>query len=114
MTVTRTGDKSFRDEKDPDATLDWVLELDAWLLDSDTVTDHDVAIVGDVTESEASSHAGPFTVKNRDGTERTVTKGVRVKLAGGSAGTTSKVTFRVTSAQGLVDDFSLDLAIREN
>lgn len=112
VSATRTGPRQWSATHDSDSELDWVFDADDWLLSSETIASHKIIIVtGDITQPQASSDDGPFTAQAADGTERTITKGVKVWVAGGTPGTTSVVTCRITTSAGRRQDFTLELAV---
>jgi len=94
-TISDSGKASI--EKDPNAVLDYSLDLAAWLTDAgDTLASLDV--IGDGVT--VASHAISGT-------------SVIAWVSGGVAGETATVTFRFTTANGRTDDRSIYLKIRE-
>lgn len=85
--------------KDPDAVKPYTADLTDWLTDDDTVSDHEIVLEDDA-ELEVDS-------SNHDDTS------VTVVLSGGKDGTQEEVTFRVTTADGIVDDGTIRVRIRE-
>ncbi len=84
-------------EKDADAVLDWRWDYSdaGWLSTGDIIASHSV-----------SADAG-ITVQSDEHDDT----GVRVWLAGGTAGVTYTVTVRVTTAQGRVDEHGVDFRV---
>lgn len=74
--------------KDPNATLDYRWDYSSWLEPNDTIVAHEVVVAGTVALG-ANSHD-----------DTTVT----VWLSGGTEGERARVTVRVTTADGRVDD----------
>lgn len=83
--------------KDPDAKLDYAVDWSAWLEDGDTITASTWIVPEGLTASGQ-------TVEG----EKTV-----VWLAGGTAGQSYKVTNRVTTSAGRIDDRTLQVTVRE-
>jgi len=84
----------FRDhKKDPDATLDWIFDWNSWLGPFETITN-----------SEFVVDAG-ITVESSTFTNKTAT----VWLSGGTEGQVYRVTNRITSSDGRIDDRSFTL-----
>nr|WP_295383547.1 hypothetical protein [Pseudoxanthomonas sp.] len=83
--------------KDPNAVLDYSLDLAAWLTDiSDTLSALSVTASGATVDSSAISG----------------TKCI-AWISGGTAGETVTVTFRFTTAGGRTDDRSIYLKIKD-
>lgn len=94
-TISDSGKASI--VKDPDAVLDYSLDLAAWLTDiGDGLLS--LAVIGDGVTID--SHA-------IDGTA------VIAWVSGGTAGETATVTYRFTTGNGRTDDRSIYLKIRE-
>ena len=81
--------------KDADARLDFGCDWSAWLVDGDTITASEWIVPDDLT-ADGESHTSTET---------------RVWLAGGNDGQSLRVTNRITTAQGRVDDRSITLRI---
>lgn len=81
--------------KDADAKLDYAVDWTTWLVDGDTIAASEW-IIPDGLEADNETH-----------TPTTAT----VWLAGGNEGQSLKVTNRITTAQGRVDDRSITLRI---
>lgn len=83
--------------KDPNAVLDYSLELSAWLTDiSDTLSSLTVTASGCTVDSSTISG----------------TKCV-AWISGGTAGQTASVTFRFTTSGGRTDDRTIFLKVKE-
>ncbi len=84
----------FKDhKKDPDATLDWIFDWNEWLGDTETI-------------SSVEFEADPgITIEDQGSTTKTAT----VWLSGGTAGEVYRVTCRITSSEGRIDDRSFTL-----
>lgn len=94
-TISDSGKASI--VKDPDAVLDYSLDLSAWLADiGDGLLSLTVVGEGVTIDSHAI-----------DGTS------VIAWVSGGTAGETAVVTFRFTTGNGRTDDRSIYLKIRE-
>jgi hypothetical protein len=84
----------FKDhKKDPDATLDWIFDWTLWLGDFETITDVEFIVDPGIVVTSVSH------------TQRTAT----VWLSGGSEGQVYRVTNRVTTSDGRIDDRSFTL-----
>lgn len=84
----------FKDhKKDPDATLDWIFDWTPWLGEFETITDA-IFITDPGLVTVAYSH-----------TAKTST----VWLSGGTEGQVYRVTNRVTTSDGRIDDRSFTL-----
>lgn len=94
-TISDTGAASI--VKDPDAVLDYSLDLSAWLTDAGDSLQSLVVIGNGVT---IDSHAISGT-------------SVIAWVSGGTVGESATVTFRFTTANGRTDDRSITLKIRE-
>jgi proline racemase len=85
-------------DKDPDATVDVVIDDFADLLaGGDTITGHTVVVDPGLVVVESSN----------------TTVDVTVRLSGGTVGVTYQVTARVDTAEGLVDDRSVQVRVVE-
>ncbi|HHB12214.1 MAG TPA: hypothetical protein ENK62_03330 [Chromatiales bacterium] len=82
--------------KDPDSTLDYVIDWSSWL-GSDTIA-----------SSSWTVPAG-LTMTSESNTTTTAT----VWLSGGSAGSSYQVTNRITTAAGRVDERSITIEVQE-
>lgn len=83
--------------KDPDATLDYAIDLSAWLADiTDTLLG--LSVTGDGVTIDSSSIVGQTCV---------------AWISGGTVGQTATATFRFTTAGGRTDDRTIYLRIRE-
>lgn len=84
----------FKDhKKDPDATLDWIFDWNLWLGETETI-------------SAAEFIVDPgITVENSSNTQKTAT----VWLSGGTEGQVYRITCRVTTNEGRIDDRSFTL-----
>lgn len=82
-------------QMDPDATLDWAFDWSAWLADGETITSHETVPDG-VTVDSSSESAGVVTVW----------------VSGGQLGS-ARVTCRITTSAGRVDDRTRMLYVRE-
>lgn len=84
----------FKDhKKDPDATLDWIFDWNDWLGEFETITLATFLVDPGITVTEDTS------------TMKTAT----VWLAGGTEGQVYRVTCRVTTSDGRIDDRSFTL-----
>jgi hypothetical protein len=83
--------------KDPDATLDYRVDWSAWMGDDDEI----VTVEWLVPEA--------LTVESDTNTETTAT----VWVSGGLAGTRLRVTCRITTTVGRIDDRTITLVIRD-
>lgn len=84
----------FKDhKKDPDATLDWIFDWTPWLGEFETITDA-IFITDPGIVVTAYAH-----------TSKTAT----VWLSGGTEGQVYRVTNRVTTTDGRIDDRSFTL-----
>lgn len=84
--------------KDPDATLDYVIDWSAWLADSglDTITSSTWVVAAGLTQSSPS-----YTSTT-----------AKVWLSGGVADTTYRVTNRILTAGGRTADRSFDVLVQ--
>jgi hypothetical protein len=87
--------------KDPDATLDYHRDWSEWLVDGDTITSSEW-IVPDDFEVGTGEKAPSFTSST-----------ATVWLSGGEPRRAYRVTNRITTTQGRVDDRSLVILVRE-
>lgn len=84
----------FKDhKKDPDATLDWIFDWNEWLGETETIAS---------VEFEADPG---ITIETESNTQKTAT----VWLSGGTEGQVYRVTCRITSSEGRIDDRSFTL-----
>lgn len=84
----------FKDhKKDPDATLDWIFDWNDWLGETETITS--VEFIADPG----------ITIEDQGNTTKTAT----VWLSGGTEGQVYRVTCRITSSEGRIDDRSFTL-----
>lgn len=94
-TISEAGRASI--PKDPDATLDYSLDLAAWLTDiADTL--ESLQVVSDGVTVDSHLIDGDAVV---------------AWVSGGMAGETAAVTFRFTTAGGRTDDRTIYLKIKE-
>jgi hypothetical protein len=84
--------------KDPDATLDYVISWSSWLPTGDTIASAVWSVPAGLTEADASSITTTTTT---------------CWLSGGTVGEVYRVTCRITTAQGRIDDRSISLRIQE-
>jgi len=84
--------------KDPDAKLDYSVDIADWL-----------SAVGDSIASFTATAAAPLVLTSPSHASGVMT----VWVAGGLAGTTKQVTFRFTTAGGRIDERSIFLKIRQ-
>ena len=82
--------------KDPDSTLDYDFDWSAWLDVDETIVSHEIITDDSVTVDESSEDAGTVTVW----------------LSGPQKGT-RRVTCRITTSQGRVDDRSITLHVTD-
>jgi hypothetical protein len=84
----------FKDhKKDPDATLDWIFDWTLWLGEFEVITN-------------ATFIVDPgITISDNEFTNKTAT----VWLTGGTEGQVYRVTCRVTTSDGRIDDRSFTL-----
>ena len=83
--------------KDPDATLDYAIDLSEWL-DDITDTLSALTVTGDGVTIASSSIVGQTCV---------------AWISGGTVGQTASATFRFTTSGGRTDDRTIYLRIRE-
>lgn len=83
--------------KDPDAVLDYTLDWDAWLADTDTIA------------SAVFTVASGLTKDSEEFTDDTST----VWLSGGTAGESYKVSCRITTVAGRREDRSFYVDMKE-
>jgi hypothetical protein len=84
--------------KDPDAVLDYTIDWTAWLADSgaDTIASSSWTVPAGLTQNNATHSTLKATVW----------------LSGGSAGTTYRVTNRITTAGGRTAERSFDVVVQ--
>lgn len=91
--------------KDPNATLDYASDWSSWLAEGDSISNFDVVVEsGDVVIED-----GTGTAPAPSETDGVVT----AWISGGTVGTTATVRYRVTTAQGRIDDRTVFFIIRE-
>ena len=84
--------------KDPNAVLDYTLDWSEWLDDiSDSLASHSMVVEAGLTLN-SSAIAGQNVV---------------AWLSGGTAGTTYRVIYRITTAGGRTDDRSIYVKVKE-
>jgi hypothetical protein len=84
----------FKDhKKDPDATLDWIFDWNDWLGETEIITAVEFIVDPGITVTQNSK----------------TTKTATVWLAGGTEGEVYRVTCRITSSEGRIDDRSFTL-----
>jgi hypothetical protein len=94
-TISDSGKASI--VKDPNAVLDYSLDLSAWLTDAgDALQSLDV--IGDGVTIDSHAISGTAVI---------------AWVSGGTAGESATVTYRFTTANGRTDDRSITLKIRE-
>lgn len=87
----------FKDhKKDPDATLDWIFDWNLWLGDGETISNAEFIV--DPGISIDSEKGSSFTNKT-----------ATVWLSGGTEGQVYRITCRVTTSEGRIDDRSFTL-----
>ena len=84
--------------KDPDALLDYKFNWGDWLIDGDTIADHEVSVVG-ATKVSSTIDAGATSVT--------------VWLSGGMAGSVVPVTCRITTVGGRIDDRTMEIHVMQ-
>lgn len=84
----------FRDhKKDPDATLDWTMDWNEWLGPLETI-------------AQSTWEVSPgITIVTESNTQKTAV----VWLSGGTEGQVYRITNRITSSDGRIDDRSFTL-----
>lgn len=84
--------------KDPDSILDYTIDWSAWLADSgaDTIASSTWVVAAGLTNNNATRTSTTATVW----------------LSGGTAGTTYRVTNRITTAGGRTADRSFDVVVQ--
>jgi hypothetical protein len=91
--------------KDPDATLDYPFNWAAWLDDiADTIASVAIIVQAGITLNLTSPHTNGYTIAG---------KTVIVWLSGGTAGTTYRVTCRITTVGGRTDDRSIYVKVKD-
>jgi hypothetical protein len=84
----------FKDhKKDPDATLDWIFDWNLWLGEFETISDADFFVDPGIT------------IVSQSHTQKTST----VWLSGGTEGQVYRITCRITTSDGRIDDRSFTL-----
>lgn len=92
--------------KDPDATLDYLINFGQWLPDGDSVTDKTVTADAGLTVDSSTIVAGTA----KDGT--TVQSGaVQVWVSGGTLGAEYDVTCHITTDGGRINDETFTVRI---
>jgi hypothetical protein len=87
----------FKDhKKDPDATLDWIFDWNDWLSEAETISDSEFILDPGISIDP---------VKGFTNTMKTTT----VWLTGGTEGQVYRVTNRITTSEGRIDDRSFTL-----
>lgn len=84
-------------DKDPNSTLDYLVDWSAWLQLSEVITDHEVVTQGSVVVDSSTN----------DNTS------VTVWISGGQIGEYTQVTTRVTTNQGRTEDKTFRLVVKE-
>lgn len=114
--VTRSGRYI---EKDPDDTLDYVIDMTEFLADGDTLTasagDLEVTVTGTgLVKNSASTNAAVVTVVE-GGVTRDIAayKAVVIWLTGPAPGTSGQVHTRVTSTKGRTKDVTFKVIAKE-
>lgn len=87
--------------KDPDAVRQFQMDWTLWLADGETIADAEIIVDDD--------SATPVTVDSSSHDDEIVA----FTLSGGTTGTAAKVTCRVTTSDGQVDDRTVDIRVRE-
>jgi hypothetical protein len=83
--------------KDPDAVLDYRVDWSQWLAAGETITVSTWVVPAGITKNSDSLAGSAATVW----------------LSGGMAGTTYRVTNRITTNQGRTDDRSMTITVRD-
>lgn len=83
--------------KDPDAVLDYTCNWAAWLQDDETIEDSEWLASDGITVDTTSISGGAAVVW----------------LSGGDDGSTYKVTNRITTSAGRIDDRTLTIRVRQ-
>lgn len=84
----------FKDhKKDPDAVLDWIFDWNDWLGEFETISTSEFIVDPGITVDSSADTAKTATVWLRGGTESQV----------------YRVTCRITSSEGRIDDRSFTL-----
>lgn len=86
----------FYKAKDPDATLDYILDWSLWLNAGDTISSSTWEVPAGITKVSES-----YTAKT-----------ATVILSGGTEPNNYIVTNRITTAAGLIDDRSINITIK--
>lgn len=82
--------------KDPNANLDYRWDWSSWLAAGDTIVSHEVTVDGTVVLGTHSNDESSVTAW----------------ISGGTDGEKARVTARVTTAQGRIDDRTIVLDVR--
>lgn len=83
--------------KDPDATLDYVIDWSSWLATGDTIADSEfIAATGITVDSDTND-----------------TTTATVWLSGGTVGESYEITNRITTADGRTDDRTIRIEVVE-
>lgn len=82
--------------KDPDASLPYEWDWSAWLSDGETITDTVITADAGITVGAPIEALGVVTVR----------------ISGGTAGTTYKVTCRITTSGGNIDERTKKIMVR--
>ena len=90
MAIVRT-----KHQKDPGAKLDWVFTWGAWLTAGETISTSEFIVDAGLTIESDSNTATSATIW----------------LSGGRAGVTYKVTNRVTTSAGRIEDLSINIRV---
>lgn len=89
--------------KDPEAVLDYAFDWTAWLADSETITDYQVAVPADSGLTLGTSSYAP-----------SLTGGVvTCWLSGGTIGKSARVTCHIVTDAGREDDRSITIRVYE-
>ncbi len=98
-------------EKDPDAEKDYAIDWSARLLEGETITNSAWAVESTPVESEDP----PLLVIEVDAPHApAIDAGVcTCWLSGGTAGIKYKVTNRITTSRGLIDDQTATIKVKE-
>jgi hypothetical protein len=84
----------FKDhKKDPDATLDWIFDWNLWLGATETIASAEFIVDPGITIEDSTN----------------TTKTATVWLSGGTEGQVYRITCRVTTNEGRIDDRSFTL-----
>lgn len=83
--------------KDPDASLQYGFDWSPWLNDGETILSHEIEATTGITVETSSA----------------TTTAVTVWLSGGTAGDRYRVTCRITTSAGQIDDRSFTVSVRD-